>query len=271
MKRSLDPEKYVLITGASGGLGFATARKLFNDGAYVILNARNSKKLEALRDKLGKDARFRSSVLIADVGDATFNAKLKSFMKKMRLSHLDVVIHSAAINHMGTTREVNFENAENTLRTNSLSVINLAQATEPFLAQSSGPRFVLVSSLMKYFAMPGRSVYAASKAAAEQFAEAWSHELRAAGSKIRVQIFRPAGIETAFHENTPTDGDAPRSDVSRMQPETVADHLVRFISSRKSQLAPGFMNRVAAFIARHFTWITRVLVQRRYRKSLQDH
>jgi short-subunit dehydrogenase len=257
--------KIALITGASKGLGFALAQKLSAAGYTIILNARTAKDLEAAHKQMPQPA----VALAADASDAKFAIALQKLMLREKFSHLDLVVHSAAINHMGTIKDTKPENAAATFQANAFSVISLAQATRSHLEKADDPRFVLVSSLMQYFSMPGRSVYAASKAAAEQFAGAWAHELKAEGSRIRVKIFRPAGIQTGFHANTKTDGLAPRSEVSRMSADDVAGHLERFIDSGAAAAAPGAMNKAVAFVARHFPGLTNYLVQRRYRRKLR--
>lgn len=258
-------QKIALITGASKGLGFALAKILSVEGYFIILNARNAKSLEAARKDLPQpDA---AVVLAADVSLKTFAGELTKQMRRLNLTRLDLVVHAAAVNHMGKIQDTKAENAEATFRINAYSVLYLAQATRAYLEQGDKPQFVLVSSLMKYFAMPGRSVYAASKAAAEQFAGAWAHELKAENSPIRVKVFRPAGIETGFHGNTRTDGLTPRSDVSRMSAAESARYLFRFIESGSLEMAPGMMNKIVAFVARHFPLLTRLLVARRYLKT----
>jgi short-subunit dehydrogenase len=253
----------VLVTGASRGLGLAVAKILLRRGDFVILNGRDTKRLTSAQNSLPG----RSVIFAADVAESGYAQKLSKLLQKNHIAHLDCVIHNAGINHMGSIVETKPANAEQTFHINACSVINLIKSTEPFLAKANSPRFVLVSSLMKYFPMPGRSVYAASKAAAEQFAQAWQLELKAQGSRIRVQIFRPAGIETDFHHNTPTDGSAPRSDISRMSAEKVAVYLADFTLSARAELAPGAMNKLVAFVARHFPGVTRLMLFRRYKKN----
>jgi short-subunit dehydrogenase len=264
LSTDMSAQRIALVTGASKGLGFEVAKALSARGYSVILGARNRSHLEKARKALPKPA--QAVVLAADVAHKGFAAGLQKVMRQNGMKHLDVVVHAAAVNHMGTVAETKPENAELTFQVNAYSVISLAQATEPYLEAAVHPRFVLVSSLMQYFAMPGRSVYAASKAAAERFAVAWGHELAATGSRIKVQVFRPAGINTGFHGNTKTDGLSPRSDVSRMGADESARYLLRLMDSGAAESAPGIMNKVVAFTARHFPRLTRYLVDRRYRR-----
>ncbi|GAB4435122.1 MAG: glucose 1-dehydrogenase [Turneriella sp.] len=249
-----------LVTGSSRGLGLAIARELGSAGYAVILNGRDLRRLEEARAQIAGP----TAVLIADVAEPVFGRKLLGLARQLRINHIDVVVHNAGINHIGRIADIQPANAERTFHTNTFSLIHVAQGTEAWLAAAREPRFVFVSSLMQHFAMPGRSVYAASKAAAEMFARAWAQELKAQKSRIRVQIFRPAGIETNFHHNTPTDGAGPRSNVSRMPPEKVARFVMKLIRSKRSELAPGFGNRVVAFVARHFPALADFLSYRRY-------
>lgn len=252
--------KVALVTGSSRGLGFAIAHELCRAGYAVILNGRDLKRLkEAQRQLPGY-----SAILLADVTDSSFVRKLNGLAHELRLSYIDLVIHNAGINHMGSLAETRIVNAERTFKTNTLSLIHLIQATEPWLAASVAPQFVLVSSLMQYFAMPGRSIYAASKAAAEILVRAWQAELKARKIPIVVKILRPGGIETEFHHNTPTDGVAPRSPISRMPPERVAQYAMKLVKSNRSEMAPGLSNKLVAFVARHFPRLASYLAYRRY-------
>jgi short-subunit dehydrogenase len=252
--------RIALVTGSSRGLGLAIARALGSEGYAVILNGRDRRRLEAARAQIAAP----TALLLADVAEPGFGRKLLRLARQLNIQHIDVVVHNAGINHMGRIAEIQPVNAERTFQTNTFSLIHVAQGTEAWLAAAKEPRFVFISSLMQHFAMPGRSVYAASKAAAEMFARAWAQELKSQKSPIRVQIFRPAGIETNFHENTPTDGTGPRSNISRMPPEQVARHVMKLIRSRRSELAPGFGNRVVGLIARHFPRLADYLAYRRY-------
>jgi len=248
-----------LVTGSSAGLGLEVARELLRKNYAVIINGRDKRRLEAAKRELGE----RPLIFAADVSDAQFGRQLDEFLKKQRIVSLDVVVHSAGVNHMGRVLHINPQNAARTFAANSLSVIHVAQATEPYLGVTARPCFIYVSSLMKYLAMPNRSVYAASKAAGEQIAEAWGIELRGAGSRIQVKIFRPAGIETSFHSNTATDGSAPKSNVSRMSAEKAARHLLALIESNRREAAPGVANKVVAFVARHMPRLTHHLLKKR--------
>ncbi len=253
-----------LVTGSSQGLGLAIARALVANGYTVVLNGRDTRRLAAAARL------FQPGQILPLAGDCAlpiFGSKLEKVLKINGIAKLDLVVHNAGINHMGTIAATRLSNAAETLRVNSLSVISLAQATRHLLERAKAPRFVLVSSLMQYFAMPGRSVYAASKAASEMLLGAWRLELEAEKSPIRVQILRPAGIETGFHANTETDGESPKSEVSRMAPEQVAAELLILLGSNRRERAPGIMNKVVAFVARHLPAFTRRQMLKRYLKK----
>jgi len=256
-------ERIALITGGSSGLGFEAA-KILARGAYrVIVVGRDKKRLLKAQRLLAEESRANVATLAADVAEDSFGKKLAALLKQEKIDRIDLVIHAAGINHIGTLAETRLDNATRTFRINTLSVITITQATKPYLLRAKHPHFVLVSSLMQYFARPARSVYAASKAAAEIILRTWESELIAERCNIKVQIFRPAGIDTDFHSNTATDGDAPRSHISRMSAPRAARYLVELAESNRHTSAPGVMNKIAAFTARYFPRVAQYFARRR--------
>lgn len=256
-------KRIALITGGGSGLGFETAKILARDEYKIIIVGRDKKRLLRAQRLIAEESRVKIATLAADVSDNTFGKKLAALLRQEKIDRLDLVIHAAGINHIGTLAATRFDNAARTFSANTLSVITIIQATKPYLLRAKNPHFVLVSSLMQYFARPARSVYAASKAAAEILLRTWESELIAERSNIKVQIFRPAGIDTDFHSNTTTDGDAPRSNISRMSAQRAAKHLVRLAESNCRASAPGFINKIAAFVARHFPSAAQYFARRR--------
>lgn len=260
MKPNHAERKIALVTGSTTGLGFAIAEKLASAGYTVILNGRSRARVRDAQKKLQGD----SFGFHADISTVEFANAWKKFAQKTKLTHLDAVIHNAGINHIGSVAKTQSLNVVRTFDTNTFSIYRIAQATQPFLEKSDNPHFVYVSSLMQHFAVPQRSVYAASKRAAEIILRTWVRELAKEKSRIRVQILRPAGIETGFHENTATDGTSKHSTLSRMSAEKIATYAVALLSSKKRSSAPGFVNALAGFIGQHFERLADYLASRRY-------
>ncbi len=260
MKPHAPEKKIALVTGSTTGLGFAIAEKLASAGYIVILNGRSQARVRDAQKRLkGESFGFH-----ADVSAVGFTNSWKKFSQKIKLNRLDVVIHNAGINHIGSIARTQPLNVVRTFDTNTFSIYRVAQATQPFLENSDDPHFVYVSSLMQHFAVPQRSVYAASKRAAEIILRTWIRELAKEKSRIRVQILRPAGIETGFHENTATDGTSKHSTLSRMSAEKIATYAVKLLNSKKRSSAPGFVNALAGFIGQHFERLADYLASRRY-------
>lgn len=256
----------VLITGATQGLGLTLAQKLSNEGVRIILLGRNVQALKTAQRSL-KPSLFGEHVLIAvDLQKADLAVRIQRELKKKKIRHIDWIFHSAGINHNGQIKQTRFEHLRRVFEVNVFALVPLAQVILPFLENSKRPHFILVSSLMSKVAMPGRGAYAASKIAVEYLFESLDLESKTEHFKTRFQILRPASFLTQFHENGFNDGKSPRSNISTMSVSRMADEAILLAQSNKRIRAPGKLNRLIAYIARHFPRLMRLILWSRYRK-----
>jgi NAD(P)-dependent dehydrogenase (short-subunit alcohol dehydrogenase family) len=136
-------EKIAVVTGANKGIGFEVARQLANDGFRVFIGARNEKAGRAAAEKIGATAEF----LAIDVSDSeSIGAAAKQLAK--RVDHLDVLVNNAGIivDNDDAILRATPEQFEETMRTNALGPLLVAQAFQQLLMKSSAPRIVNVSS-----------------------------------------------------------------------------------------------------------------------------
>src|SRR5205085_1570829 len=136
-------EKIALVTGANKGIGFEIARQLASKGFRVFIGARNEKAGRSATRKIGA----RSTFLQIDVSDQKSIEKAAKELAK-GVEHLDVLVNNAGIIVDGDddVLKATPEQFEETMRTNSLGPLMVAQAFQPLLAKSSAPRIVNVSS-----------------------------------------------------------------------------------------------------------------------------
>lgn len=192
-----------LITGASSGIGEATARCASEAGYRVVLAARRLERLEGLAEELGGAERalaVRCDVTEWADQEALVSSALEAF------GHVDVAMANAGF---GATRSFEAETPEHwkeMVLTNVYGVALTIRAAFPALKESRG-HLVLVSSVAGRRALPG-SLYAATKWAVTAMGEAARLELN--GTGVRVTLIEPGMVETPFFDEPP--GDALEAD-----------------------------------------------------------
>jgi NADP-dependent 3-hydroxy acid dehydrogenase YdfG len=189
--------KVVAITGASSGIGEATALALAGHGARVVLGARRLDRLEALAariaDEGGDTAYARTDVRRRD--DLTALVGLAG----ERYGRLDVLISNAGVGPLSPLDDLRVEDWEEMIDTHVKGLLyGIAAALPVFRAQGSG-HFVNTLSTAGLRIVPSQAVYAATKNAARTISEGLRQE---AGDKLRVTTISPGFVWTDFAETT---------------------------------------------------------------------
>lgn len=157
-----------LVTGASSGIGEATARELAAAGYSVALLARRLDQLERVAKSLPRpDAHL---CLPCDLRDAVAVAAAIATVKQ-RFGALDLVVQNAGHGCLASVEDTTPEAARSVLATNVTAVVDVARECLPLLRAGTRPVMVLVSSIVARRGIPGQVVYAASKAALNSIAE----------------------------------------------------------------------------------------------------
>jgi NADP-dependent 3-hydroxy acid dehydrogenase YdfG len=208
------PDPVFLITGASSGIGAATARHAADAGYRVVLAARSKDKLDALAEDLGGSERALAvscDVTEFDQQEAMVRCALDAF------GSLDVVFANAGF---GAARGFLKETPQlwrDMVLTNVLGAAYTIRATIPALTDSRG-HLLLTSSVAGRRALPG-SLYSATKHAVTAMAESARQELNDTG--IRVTSIEPGMVDTAFFDNRPTNA---------LEPEDIARAVMYAVS-----------------------------------------
>jgi NAD(P)-dependent dehydrogenase (short-subunit alcohol dehydrogenase family) len=209
--------KVALVTGATSGIGRATARRFVDEGAFVFVTGRRSTELDETVTALGSNARgVRGDVARPEDLDELYD-RIGDHGRG-----LDVLFANAGGGAFATLDEITPEQFDETFSINVRGTVFTVQKALPLL--NSGASVILAGSTAATSATPAFGVYAASKAAIRSFGRTWATEL--ADRRIRVNVIVPG----------PTDTDGLRG----LAPDAAqADGLVR-------QLATGVpMGRVA--------------------------
>jgi uncharacterized protein len=222
--------KVCLITGASGGIGEAVARKLGAAGATVVLAARRLDRLEAIAEEIQRAGGAAASAVTCDVGDREQIEALRSRIERDH-GRCDVLVNNAGIPGGGAFADTSLDQIERVNRVNFLGVLVCTKTFLPLLLASRG-HVVNIASLAGRYALPGAAVYAATKHAVVAFSESLYHELLPEG--VMVTSVNPGVVATEgfFPEDSPLWRD-PVVRPFVMQPEKVADVVVDVIRKRR--------------------------------------
>ena len=192
------PEPVFLITGASSGIGAATARRAAEAGYRLVLGARRVERLEELAAELGGDERalaVRCDVAEWADQEALVQRALESF------GRLDVALANAGVGAARGFLASTPEHWRSMILTNVYGAALTIRATLPALKQSRG-HLLLTSSVAGRRVLPG-SLYSATKWAVTAMGEAARQELD--GSGVRVTLVEPGMVDTDFFENPVSD------------------------------------------------------------------
>lgn len=210
----------VAVTGASSGIGAASARLLLESGARVAVQARHREALDVLADEFGAD---RVAVVVGDVREpASANALVAGAVG--RFGRLDSIVVNAGIGMYGGILDIGDDDLRRMLRTNVEGTVwAVRAAVAEFRRVGAGGDVIVVSSVAGLSGGPDEAVYAATKFAQIGLAGSVDREVRAEG--IRVSAICPAGVETAFAIGAGrTAGDPAMADYLR--PEDVAHAIL---------------------------------------------
>jgi short-subunit dehydrogenase len=250
----IGPHTRAIVTGASLGIGRATAASLAARGATVGLVSRGAERLEELASELGD----RAFALPADVADReTIEAAVASYVE--RAGGLDLLVANAGVARYAPFFEQDPADAELMVQTNVLGTINTVRAgMGPMLDHGHG-HIVVVSSGAALRAFPWAAVYGATKAANKGFAEALRHEL--SGTGVSLSTVFPGEVATELHaeaEQLPdwrdSEGAIPADEVAAAVIDAVEEdrrevHVPRQVRLLAiNDMAPGLLDRMLAAI-----------------------
>ena len=208
----------VAITGASAGIGAATARALVAEGASVVLGARRVDRLEDLADELGPEA----VVVEMDVREPADSARLVE-QAEARFGRLDALVANAGIGAYGGIMDLSDEQLRTMIDTNVAGTVWPIRAAVPRLVEAGGGDIVIVASVAGLRGAGDEAVYAATKFAQVGLAGALDRELRETG--VRVSAICPGGTATEFAMGAGRTPDMPGL-ADMMNPEDVAAAVV---------------------------------------------
>ncbi len=189
--------KVALITGASSGIGEATALALAAEGAKVALAARRVERLETLTQRIIERG-GEALPLACDVADA---AQVKQAVQAVqeRWGQIDILVNSAGIAVLGPILGADTDEWQRVVSVNVLGLMYATHAVLPLMKAQDGGHIINISSTAGRVAPSGMSVYCASKWAVNGFSESLRQE--AVAYKVRVTVIEPGMVATDFSDH----------------------------------------------------------------------
>jgi short-subunit dehydrogenase len=189
----------VVITGASSGIGEASALAFAGKRANLVLGARRVEKLNAVAQKCRDRGAPEVTVRRVDIGQ---RVEARAFVAAALRDHerIDVLVNNAGVGWMGRLHEMSDEKVDELLATNLRGTITTTQAALPSMLTRGRGVVINVSSVLGFRAAPYSSVYSATKHAVVGFSHALRGEL--SGTGVKVCVVYPASTETEFFAQT---------------------------------------------------------------------
>ncbi|MXP41643.1 SDR family NAD(P)-dependent oxidoreductase [Altererythrobacter soli] len=187
--------KVVVITGASSGLGEATARLLASRGAKVFLGARREENLKRIVGEIGENAGYA-------VVDVTSQAGVQAFVEaaRERFGRIDVLVNNAGLMAIAPMSATQVDEWDRMIDINIKGVLYGIAAALPIFEEQGSGHFINISSVagVKVFS-PGGTVYSGTKFAVRAISEGLRHEV---GGAIRVTTISPGAVDTELKQGT---------------------------------------------------------------------
>lgn len=228
-------DRVAVVTGATGGIGAATARALHAAGARCVLAGRKADVLAALAAEL--DA-------AAVAGDLTDPADVTLLLDTASSAYgrIDILVSNAGVGRAAPLTTLTADDVDGLLQINLRAPIELVRRALPGMVERRSGHIVLVSSIAGLVGVRDETVYAAAKAGLIGFADSLADELH--GTGVGVTVVAPGVVETEFfaRRGRPYDRARPRP----MPPTVVADAIVRAIRTDQFQVVvPRWLGVVA--------------------------
>ncbi len=219
-------KRVVAITGASSGIGAATAEAMAAEGASVVLGARRTDRLEELTSKLGA----RAAAVEMDVRNPDDSSRLIQTAVD-RFGHVDTLIANAGIGAYGGIMDLSDDQLREMMDTNVAGTVWPIRAAVPHFLQAGNGDIVIVASVAGLRGAGDEAVYAATKFAQVGLAGALDRELRDKG--IRVSVIAPGGTATEFAMGAGRTPDMPGL-ADMLRPKDVASAVLAVLRQPRS-------------------------------------
>lgn len=231
--------KTVLITGASGGIGYDLSRIFAENGSDLVLVSRNETRLNAIKSRFESQYSIKVTILPKDLSLPNAAKEIRS-ETETRGIHVDILVNNAGVGDFGFFNEENLENITGMLNLNIVTLTELTRLYLPEMIARKSGNILNIASIAAYMPGPYMAVYYASKAYVKSFSNAIANELK--GTGVIVTAVCPGLTKTGFQQRVGSE----QANASKLRlmasSESVAMAAVKAMNEGRNSVVPGFFN-----------------------------
>lgn len=255
-------DKVIIVTGASSGIGLASATRFASLGAKVVLAARSVEKLEKIAEELNEKFNSQSSTpkVICVKTDVTKEEDCKNLIEHTvrHFGKIDVLVNNAGISMRAVFKDMDLKVMKSLMDTNFWGTVYCTKYALPYLLETKGS-VVGVISTAGYVGLPARTAYSASKFAVRGFLE--TLRIEHLYDDLHVMIFAPGFTSSnirnvALTADGSPQGETPRKEERMMSAERVAKIMARGIFRRRTHMVLTPLGKATLFASRQLPRVT---------------
>ena len=237
---------YALITGASKGIGKAIAEELAARQINLLLIARTESLLSRLAAELTEKYTISADYLAIDLSAADASFQIVNWIKGKGYA-VNMLVNNAGYGLSGSFEQYSAQEHRDMMQVNMNVPVELSSLLIPELRKHPKSYLLNIASAAAYQAVPGLTVYAASKSFLLSFSRGLQYELRK--TNISVTVVSPGGTETGFASRARVSKQAVKAgEKLNMLPEQVAKLAVKAMFDGKTEIITGFINQLGSFL-----------------------
>ncbi|HKU38643.1 MAG TPA: SDR family oxidoreductase [Polyangiales bacterium] len=271
MSHTLKPirEQVMVITGASSGIGLATALEAAKQGASVVLSARSEQALSEIAARI-RDAGGKAIHVAADVADRAQVQRVADVAIET-YGRIDTWINDAGVSIFGRLDQVEEDDNRRLFETNFWGVVNGSLVALPYLKTSHGA-LINIGSEVSDAVVPLQGMYSASKHAVKGFTDALRVELEHVDkAQIAITLIQPTAVNTPYPQHAANYMDRePKLPTPQIQPEAVAKAVLSAASHHRRDMRVGAMAVLNTWTARLLPALADKLTARQVSRQQRD-
>jgi short-subunit dehydrogenase len=241
-------EQVIVVTGASSGIGLATAELAARKGAQVVLSARSGQTLEKISRRLnGQGA--KTIAVVADMSDRTQVQQLADTVVQ-KFGRIDTWVNNAGLSIYGRLDEVSEDDSRRLFDTNFWGIVHGSLVALPFLLKQGGA-LINVGSEVSEAVVPLQAMYSASKHAVKGFTDGLRIEIEEIDkAPVSITLIQPTAVNTPFPQHAKNYMDKePKLPDPMIDPQQVAEAIIDAAQTPTHHVKVGFHAKLNTFVA----------------------